>query len=171
MKAAIDLRQQKTGDAHLAILDLEREMASGKLRSMRRHVATGESEFVLAPFWKTHFVGYSTIWHFTDTDRHRTDEYGNLVADRLDDWAFYVWQPHFDAIWSRPSEPLRPIDRAEAVLRALYRTRAEMPHRLKVATNAVDAKCRERGWQPVSSTDTVHRAAVKLGYRDPRKGE
>jgi hypothetical protein len=66
-------------------------------------------------------------------------------------------------------EPLQPIDRAKVVLRDLYRTKAEMLRSLKEATNAVDEECGKRGWQAVSSPDTIHRAAEQLGYRAPRK--
>jgi hypothetical protein len=65
-------------------------------------------------------------------------------------------------------EPLRPVDRAKVVLRALYPTKAQMPRSLKEATKAVVTKCEQRRWQPVSS-DTVQRAAEQLGYRAPRK--
>jgi hypothetical protein len=66
-------------------------------------------------------------------------------------------------------EPLLPIDCATVVLRYLYRTKAQMPRSLKEATTAVVEECKKRVWRPVDSPDTVHRAAVKLGYRAPRK--
>jgi hypothetical protein len=88
-------------------------------------------------------------------------------------WAFYVSRVAFEAIWppagGTPVEgPLRPVDRAKVVLRALYPTKAQMPRSLKEATKAVVTKCEQRRWQPVSS-DTVQRAAEQLGYRAPRK--
>jgi hypothetical protein len=175
MKAAIDLREQQTGAHGLAIRDLAQAMVGGKLRSMRRNLASGESELLAASFWETHFIGYLsplsvTIYRQTDIDRHRTDEYGNLVADRLDD-LFYVWRPDFDGLYygaRDEDEPLQPIDRAKVVLRDLYPTKAEMPRSLKAAHRAVMAECEKRDWQPPSE-DTVQRAAEELGYRPPRK--
>ena len=66
-------------------------------------------------------------------------------------------------------EPLKAIERAKVVLHDLYPTKAKMPNSLKAATQAVNDECQKRGWQLVTSTDTVHRAAEQLGYRPPRK--
>ena len=176
--AAIEqLRDQQTRDIGLATLDLKQAMVSDKLRCMRRNLTSGEGELVPAPFWKTYYIGYRspssvTICPQTDIDRHKIDEYGNLVADYVVGWLFYVWKPDFDRLYSgsaRDDEPLQPIDRAKAALLAIYSAKAQMPRVLKAATNDVDDYCKKRGWQPVTSTDTVHRAAEQLGYRAPRK--
>ena len=85
LKEAIDLREKQTGDRGIAIRDLERDLEAGKRHSMRRNRITGESELLLASYWKTHFVGYLdatsvTICRETDSDRHKTDEYGKPLA-------------------------------------------------------------------------------------------
>jgi hypothetical protein len=158
MKAAIDLREQQTGNLGLAIKDLAQAMVGGKLRSMRRNLASGESELLAASFWETHFIGYLspvsvTICRQTDIDRYRTDEYGNLVADRLAD-LFYVWRPDFDGLYygaRDEDEPLQPIDRAKVVLLYLFPTKAQMPRSLKEATS------RTRSTAPPNNSDTGHR--------------
>ena len=61
MEAAIDLREQQTGDLGAAVLDLEQAMASGKLRSMRRNRVSSECERVAASFWKAHVIDPSLI--------------------------------------------------------------------------------------------------------------
>ena len=77
--------------------------------------------------------------------------------------------PPGTAVTARPIEPILPIDRAKAVLRALYPTKEQMPRSLKEATRAVDEKCTAWSWEPVTSPDTVHRAAEDIKYRAPRK--
>src|SRR6478735_5674562 len=79
LKAAIDERTQHTGDLGLAILDLKRDMASDRLRSMRRNRDTGEARLESVSFWETYSVGYIgsssvTICRQSDLDRHELDE-------------------------------------------------------------------------------------------------
>ena len=156
MLEAIELRTAQLGDRDLAILDLERAIESGKLPGMRWSCASGESERLTAPFRELF------AWF-----------YGH---HGLDDWLYSVWKPDLDALFSVPQAypdadskaPLLATDRAEAVLRDLYPTKAQMPRSLKEATKAVAAGCGKRGWQ-VPSSDSVHRAAVRLRYRAPRK--
>jgi hypothetical protein len=118
LRAAIDLRQQQTGAMPLAIIDLKQAKASGKLRTMRRNLATGEAELVPAPFWETYSAGCLgatsiTIFRQTDFDKHEIDEYGNLVVERIDGWAWYVWGPDFETIWSSPAASA-PVDQDDA---------------------------------------------------------
>jgi hypothetical protein len=51
LKAALQVREKQTGDPQLAMVDLQQAMASGKLRSMRRDVKTGEYERLEPAFW------------------------------------------------------------------------------------------------------------------------
>ena len=175
---SIEQRKQQTGDLGLALLDSEQSWASGKVRTMRRNRHTGEAELVEASFYETHFIGHVSptsviISRQTDVDRHKIDEYGNLVGEPLSDWLFYEWQPDIDGLNSAGAssleEPLRAIDRAVAGLRDRYPTKAQMPG-LKEATRAVRRKCKDWGWRPPSE-ETVQRAAVQLKYRPPRKGQ
>jgi hypothetical protein len=117
MRVAIDLRERQTGASRLAILDLQQAMAGGKLRSMRRNLTSGEGELLSASFWKTYSIGYLslssvTICRSADIDRHKIDEYGNLVAERIDGWAWYVWKPDFETIWSPPAASV-PVDQRD----------------------------------------------------------
>jgi hypothetical protein len=156
MLEAIELRTAQLGDRDMAILDLEQAIESGKLRGMRWSCASGESERLTAPFRELF------AWFYG----HRA----------LDDWLYSVWKPDLDALFSvsqadpgaAPKAPRLPIDRAEAVLRDLYPTKVQMPRSLKEATKTVATGCGKRGWQ-VPSSDSVHRAAVRLGFRTPRK--
>jgi hypothetical protein len=180
---AVELRQRRTRHLALAVLDLRQDVASGRVHCMRRNLTSGEREPVPRSFWQTHFFETFShqviIYRRTDiesTPLYRLDDYGNIAADRLDGWMFYVWRPDFDRLYSVGSaqaendeEPILPVDRATAALRALYRTKAEVPRSLKALTTAVDGYCKKKGWKLVSSTDTVHRAAEQLGYRAPRK--
>jgi hypothetical protein len=172
MRVEIDRREKQTGDRGLSIRDLERDLEAGKRHSMRRNRITGDSELVPASFWKKYCVGYLspssvTICRKTDIDQHKLDEYGNLIAECLDDWLFYVW-PDFDSTPADHEQPIWPIDRAMAVLLDLFPAKANMPRSLKAAWRDVVKECQERDWQPPSE-ETVQRAAAKLGYRPPRK--
>jgi hypothetical protein len=100
---AIQLRGRQTGDIGLAGLDLEQSQAREQVRSMRRHRRTGDREHVPSSDWKTYFISYIgassvMVSRQTDIDRHKTDDYGNLVAEPVDG-LFYVWKPDFDRIW------------------------------------------------------------------------
>lgn len=169
MQAAIELRWRQTGATRLAIADLEQYMASGRLRCMRRDLASGKRERVSAAFWAT----YQGRW----IGSRRITIYRRGEAGHVDDWMFYVWRPDFDSLYSDSArvdhdddskQPSLPIDRAKAVLRDLYPAKAQMPGSLKAAARDVVEECRKRGWKPMSP-DTIQRAAEELGYRPPRK--
>ncbi|QHO72311.1 hypothetical protein ACH79_06400 [Bradyrhizobium sp. CCBAU 051011] len=103
MHVSIEKRKRRTGDLGLALLDTERLAASDKVRTMRRNRRTGEAKPVEASDWKDYFIGHVSptsviIYRQTDPDRHKTDEYGNLVAEPLVDWLFYEWQPDIDGL-------------------------------------------------------------------------
>ena len=175
MKAAIDARAQQTGDLRLAILDIERDMA---IPIMRRNVITGECEPLSAPFGKAYAIEYNppfsvTIYRRTaiDDTPQRWATFAHQPTDRIDGWLYYVWKPYFDDKYfgSAPddNEPLQPIERATAVLRALYLTKA-VPRKLNAINKAVNDECKKRGWQSVG-IDVVAGAAAQLGYRAPRK--
>ena len=135
-----------------------------------------------ASFWKTDFIGYVTpssviVCHSADVDRHRTDEYGNLVARGIDA-TFYVWKPHFDRLYfgnaqighdDAGEEPLRAIDRAKAALLAVYPPDGNPPRTLtlKAVHRDVAKKCVSRGWKPPSE-DRVADALGELGHRPSR---
>jgi len=169
MQNAIKLLKAQTGGRDFAVMDLKQAMTSGKLRGMRRSRHNGEREHLSPPFENQFFVWFCS----NDPEAREAENYP------LDDWAFYVWKPDFDRLFSagapadqdddsHSKEPLRAIERAEVVLRELYPTKAQMPRSLKEATKAVATECQKRGW-PAPSSDTVHRAAERPGYRPPRK--
>ena len=58
MRAEIDQREKQIGDCGLAIRNLWREMEIGKQHTIRRNRITGEAELLIAPYYKTHFIGY-----------------------------------------------------------------------------------------------------------------
>ena len=169
---AIELRKVQTGDQDLGVKDLEQAMARGKLHGMRRSRDNGEREHLSPPFEKLFVWFYSCGIDEVDVRR----EAANYP---LDDWVFYVWKPDFDQLFltGAPAEhhddrysraPLRPIDRAKAVLLELYPNKVRMPGKLKAVVREVEDECRKRNWTPPSQ-DTVERAAEELGYRPPRK--
>jgi hypothetical protein len=183
MKVAIDLRERQTGDRQRAVLDLEHYMVNDKLPCMRCSQTSEECELVPATDWKTQVIDITLPSEITFYRRTAVDDtpqrwgmFAHQNADRIDGWYFYVWKPDFDRLNSvgntqaeHDKEPILPGDRATAALRALYRTKADVPGSLRVITRAVDKWCKDQGWHVVASTDTVHRAAEKLGYRAPRK--
>jgi hypothetical protein len=174
LRKARELRQRQIGDREGAYADLERAMASGELPSMRQNIASGKREHVAAASWTTVALNFGPKAKDRPFSARRISILAKSVHQaegRASGWVHYVWQPIFDELYPcrAPAEqPLRPIDRAEAVLRHLYPTKAKMPL-LNAATSAVEEQCERWGWKPVNSPDTVHRAAVKLGYRLPRK--
>jgi hypothetical protein len=152
---------------------------------MSEDVTTGERE-PHPDLWKTNSIYYEETgrsyvsvvpgsreklgWNIWATDPR--DEDGGHV--------YYLSLRHFEKLESGGAqaehgnrgdlkEPLKPGDRAEVALLALYQSKADVPHSLQVITNAVDDYCKKRGWQTVGSRDTVHHAAERLGYRAPRK--
>jgi hypothetical protein len=162
------------GHSGLTVQYLERDLAADKLGSMHRDL-TG-AWLLEAAFWANHSINVSgplVILHRTSEPLRREDIWAQYVRDHQAGHVYYVWRPHFDRLYggapAEHDEPLLPIDRAEAVLRYLYQTKAQMPRSLKAATKAVDDPCEKWGWQLVKSPDTVHRAAEKIGYRAPRK--
>jgi hypothetical protein len=180
MQAAIELRQRQTGAIPLAITDLERAMASDKLRSMRRDSSTGAPERLEPSFWIDHLIDVSTgavaIYRCNEGDKdapQRWSFYAHRHDQRIDGHVYYVWRPDLEKLYPASGtradhddagdseEPLQPIARATAVLRDLYLTRAQMPRSLKAATKEVRTECQKRDWQPPSE-DTVQRAAEKL---------
>jgi hypothetical protein len=170
MKAAIDLREQQTADVGLALRDIEQAMASGKLRSMRRDLAGGEAELVAAVFWETHFVGYLTplsviICRQTDSDRYKTDEYGNLAAERLDGWAFYIWKPDLEKYWLTTKleeeldepKPGWQVARVKELLPIVYPDGVPPEATNKEVQSRLVSECKKRGWK-LPSEDTIARA-------------
>jgi hypothetical protein len=78
---------------------------------MRRNRITGERKHVFPSFWNEHFSeSFSrrvVVFHRAgdesgaeSTAQYRIDDYGNIQAERLDDWVFYVWQPDFDKLYA-----------------------------------------------------------------------
>ena len=83
--AAIELRQQQTVDIRLAIVDLERKMASRrKLRSMRRYL-TGECELKSASFWEGHVIEYPAPSALNVTIYRRT-----AIDDTPQRWSMFA---------------------------------------------------------------------------------
>jgi hypothetical protein len=175
IEAAHERGVERTGDNDLAVIDLEKLLADGRLPCMRRSTTSEERQRVAAIAWIELIRLYSGKDVSVIYRQPLFQSKGHYIVNPVRGWRFFVWQPVLDRIWPPPTdsapvdEPLLPIDRAKAALRALYRTKAEMPRSLKAATKAVDDYCQKQGWQPVSSPDTVHRAAEQLGYRAPRK--
>jgi len=168
------LIERTPSDTVIAIIDLQKALADGRQPCMVRSTKTGERKFVVRTAWRGQIMldlgrdGVRVVHHYEPKP-------GGYVVHPFSGGRFFVWQPAFDRIWPPPAssapekEPVLPINRAKAVLRYLYLTKADMPGSLKAITNAVEKGCKELGWQPVSSQDTVHRAAEELGYRPPRK--
>jgi hypothetical protein len=103
IKAAIDQRDDQTGSRTVAIIDLEKAMASGKLRSKRRNTVTGKYELVSAPYWRDHVIDITlpssiTVYRRTAVDAtpQRWATFAHQPADRIDGWLFYVWKPDLD---------------------------------------------------------------------------
>jgi len=126
---AVGLHERQTGHFGLAALDLVNDLKGGRVHGMRRNRITGERKHVFPSFWKEHFSEsfsrHVVVFRRTDaesdtesTARYRIDDYGNIAADRLDDWVFYVWRPDFDRLYSAGSAqdehelPQRAIDDA-----------------------------------------------------------
>jgi hypothetical protein len=137
---------------------------------MRRNLASGECELVLAPFWQTHFVGYLsqlsvTICHSTDSDRHKIDEYGNLVADRIDGWRFFVWKPDLEKYWLTPKveaeldepKPGWQVARVQELLPIVFPDGLPAEATNKAIQKSLVAECKKRGWK-LPSRDTIARA-------------
>jgi hypothetical protein len=183
IEAAHQRGVERTGDNDLAVIDLEKLLADDRLPCMRRSTASGERQRVAAIAWTDLIRLYSgkEVSVIYRASLHRSPG-GSYVVDQVRGWRFYIWQPDLDRIWPPPGgtapvehhddsdmkEPVRAIDRAKAVLRHLYPTKAQMPGVLKEATRKVVAECEKRDWKPPSE-DRVQRAAEELGYRPPRK--
>ena len=109
LKEAIEARERQTGSIPLAVLDLEDAMRKGKLRAMRRDLATGKRGRVERAFWRRgHEIdvveGTGSIVIFRQSaarpdDRPRRwggfDHYPDV---RLDGHVYFVWKPDLDAL-------------------------------------------------------------------------
>ena len=163
MGAVIDQLGKQFGDLEFATRELQRDLKAGKRHSMRRHRITGESELLSASFWETYAIGYRgplsvTICRQTDIDRHKIDEYGNLVAERLDDWLFYVW------VEDEPDEPKADgwqVARVKELLPIAFPKGLPTKARYKEIQNRFAPLCKSKGWK-LPSIDSIARA---LGRR------
>src|SRR4029077_1641480 len=124
MKAAVDLRQQQTGDFGAACLDLQQGLGNDERGFMRRDRAGNKREHVPASAWKPHVIDLSGLSLDSAPIKVVTQ---NKVADiyqraGIDAWLFYVWKPDFDRLYlgsvgvdqdnaSDTKEPLRATDR------------------------------------------------------------
>ena len=109
LRSAIEMRQQQTGDVRIAVLDLEDAMRSGKLRAMRRDLATGKRARVERGFWRrgheivvvegTGLVSIFRRFYALPVDRPR--RWGGFTYPdvRLDGHVYFVWQPDLDALF------------------------------------------------------------------------
>ena len=117
LKAAIDRREQQTGAVSLVVTDLERDLESDKLRSMRRNLLTGECEHVPAIFWRDHVIDITLpphieVYRRRDIDRtpQRWGTFAHQAADRINGWVFFVWKPDFDRLYFASA----PVDQHDA---------------------------------------------------------
>ena len=111
MQAAIELRQQQTGNLSLAIVELDRGLASGELRSMRRNIASGKAESLFATFW-TKKLGIDFRFRSEGVPRlFALPEPPRIVfrptsaheaAGRVEGWMYYVWRPDLDRLYAQP---------------------------------------------------------------------
>jgi hypothetical protein len=123
LNEAVELHERRTRSLTLTVFDLEQKLAIGQLHCMRRKRTSGERKREPCSFWNYHFIGVSSrhvdVYRpppgVDRTQRHKIDDYGNIVADRLDGWMFYVWRPDFETLWPttavvepRPNNPGKP---------------------------------------------------------------
>src|SRR5262249_8791557 len=94
MQKAIELRKAQTGDHDLAVKDLEQAMTRGELRGMRRSRHSGEREHLFPPFKKQFFVWFYSCGIDEEEERRQAENYP------FDDWAFYLWEPDLDRLYS-----------------------------------------------------------------------
>jgi hypothetical protein len=112
---AVEVRDRQIRDIALAVLDLEQAQARARVRGMRRNLTSGDRERVSPSFWKDYrivpFPRCVIIYNRVNVDK--LDDYGNIAADRLDGWMFYVWRPDFDMLYSVGSSQVAPRSNSE----------------------------------------------------------
>jgi hypothetical protein len=110
LRWAIEMRQQQTGDVRIAVLGLEDAMRSGKLRAMRRDLATGKRARVERGFWRRgHEIdvvpGTGSVVIFRRSDKRpvnrprRWETLDHFSDVRLDGHVYFVWKPDLDALF------------------------------------------------------------------------
>ena len=109
LRSAIEMRQQQTGDVRIAVLDLEDKMRSGKLRAMRRDLATGKRARVERGFWRrgheidvVEGTGLVSIFRrFYALPVYRPRRWGGFdhPGVRLEGHDYFCWSPDLDALF------------------------------------------------------------------------
>ena len=97
MQTVIEDRERQTGAIPLAITDLEKAMASGNPRTMRRDLTTGTPEHLKESFWVKHEIDFGTrtvgIYRRRKGEPRRWGVYAHHHEDRVDGHAYFVWSP------------------------------------------------------------------------------
>jgi hypothetical protein len=109
MKEAIEARQRQIGTIERAVTDLEAAMGSGKLRAMRRDLATGAGERVEPAFWRRgHEIdvmpGLGSVAVYRRSDERPADrprrwaDFDHFPDVHLGAHVYFVWKPDLDAL-------------------------------------------------------------------------
>jgi hypothetical protein len=99
------------GYPELAALDLTKRAEAGTVRTMRRHIDSGEAERLTSVFWNDHI--WSTPPHppmavVVRCDIGPTDEYGRLITPEVHRvWFFLFWRPHLEPADKMPVQKSR----------------------------------------------------------------
>lgn len=105
---AVKLLIQRTASVQLALIDLERALATGKLRSTRRDPATGKQEAVPAAFWKTNQIHYDdfgsgSVFIYPRAEPRKWGAWAYSPHDRVTAGQIYfISKTEFAALWPGP---------------------------------------------------------------------
>ena len=94
LKAALEALALQIG-SKVAADALEQAMASARLRSMRRNLATGEREWLEPPFWLNHAIDVATTFGSV----RDWDPFWKLLGEVIEGFVFYVWKPDLDGVF------------------------------------------------------------------------
>ncbi len=101
---ALQIGSKVTADA------LKQAMASARLRSMRRNLATGEREWLEPPFWLNHVIDVVTTFGSV----RGFDPFYNFVGEVIEGFAFYVWKPDLDRVFGTSAARFDDEDESDA---------------------------------------------------------
>ena len=104
---------ERTGDNDLAVIDLEKLLAEGRLPCMRRSTTSGERVRVAAIAW-TELIRLSSGKEVSVIYRKPLSQSkGHFIVNPVRDWRFFVWQPVLDRILPPPAGSA-PVDHDDA---------------------------------------------------------
>jgi hypothetical protein len=98
LEDAIKVRVGQTGNDELGLLDIEKALVSGNLRSTRRDKKTGKAEGLTAAFWKERRVRIRAAAGMVLFYLPRESGSPRIDVDHV----YYVSRSDFERLWSEP---------------------------------------------------------------------